>query len=275
MPDYLSFAEELARQAGAVLRQGYGRQFAVEHKGVRDLVTEYDRRSEALILGRIHDAFPDHAVLAEESGHVDAPEGGQGEYEWVVDPLDGTTNFAHGFPLFCVTLALTLRGRIIAGVIYDPLRDDMYSAAAGQGATLNGAPLRVSAVSDIGQALLVTGFPYDLRTNPHNNFAEFERFSVLSQAVRRPGSAALDCAWVAAGRADGYWEYRMKAWDVAAGILLTREAGGRATTATGEEDCLGQESILLTNGLLHDNMMMVLAEERPGSEAGASQPNAA
>ena len=259
MPDYLQVAEDLARQAGALLRQGYGQAFAIEHKGAINLVTEYDRRSEALILDGLHRAFPTHAVNAEESGQVGASSEG---YEWLIDPLDGTTNFAHGFPMFCVSLALTRHGALLAGAIYDPLRDEMYTARAGQGAALNGKPIHVSAVIDLDQALLSTGFPYDLRTNSNNNFAEFERFSRRVQAVRRPGSAALDCAWVAAGRADGYWEFRMNPWDVGAGVLLVREAGGQATTASGDPDCLGKDSIVLSNQHIHAQMLAVLREQK-------------
>src|SRR3990172_9130807 len=201
MSDWMTIAEHVAREAGAMLREGYGSAKTIEHKGVIDLVTEFDRRSEALIVSALRQAFPDHAIRAEEgSGNSPA-----GEYEWLVDPLDGTTNFAHGFPVFAVSLALTRRGKLLVGVVYDPLRDELYAAEAGRGATINGKPIQVSAETDLSHSLLATGFPYDIRTNPHNNLAQFAQFQLRSRAVRRAGSAALDCAWVAAERLDGYW----------------------------------------------------------------------
>jgi myo-inositol-1(or 4)-monophosphatase len=260
MSGILKTAEAIVREAGALLLAGYGRAHQIEHKGAIDLVTEFDHRSEALIVSRLGDAFPDHAIRAEEGG----PAGGASEYEWLVDPLDGTTNFAHGFPVFAVSLALTQRGQLAVGVVYDPLRDELYAAQAGRGATLNGRPIRVSTQATLDGALLGTGFPYDVRTNPHNNFAQFIRFQLRAQAVRRAGSAALDCCWVAAGRLEGYWEFRMKPWDIGAGALIVRAAGGCVTTATGAEDFLGRDSIVVSNGLVHAQMLEVLRE---GGEA--------
>jgi len=256
MPDFLKTAESIARAAGVILREGYAGEKNVAHKGAVDLVTEYDHRSEALIVARLREAFPAHAVVAEESGQNKVA----GEYEWLVDPLDGTTNFAHGFPVFAVSLALTRRGQLLAGVVYDPLRDELFAAEMGQGATLNRRPIRVSAEADLSRSLLATGFPYDIRTNPHNNFAQFVQFQLRSQTVRRAGSAALDCAYVAAGRLDGYWEFRVKAWDVGAGALIAREAGGRVTTAEGDENFLGRDSIVVSNGHVHAQMLRVLRE---------------
>jgi myo-inositol-1(or 4)-monophosphatase len=174
--------------------------------------------------------------------------------------LDGTTNFAHGVPLFAVSLALTHRGQLVVGVVYDPMRDELYAAEAGQGATLNGQRIAVSTQTDLGRALLVTGFPYDIRTNPRNNLAQFGQFQLRARAVRRIGSAALDCVWLAAGRFDGYWELHINPWDIAAGALIAREAGGRVTTVAGEENFLGRGSILLANGGLHEAMLSVLRE---------------
>ncbi|MCC6191480.1 MAG: inositol monophosphatase [Anaerolineales bacterium] len=256
MPDYLTLAIVAAREAGALLREGFGQATRVEHKGAIDLVTDYDRQAEALILARLRAAFPEHAINAEESGRTAGS-----AREWLVDPLDGTTNFAHGFPQFAVSLALTEHGRLTVGVVYDPLRDELFAARSGQGATLNGAAIRVSAVRSLDQALLTTGFPYDIRTNPRNNLAEFTRFQLRCQAVRRPGAAALDCAWVAAGRADGYWELRVSPWDVAAGALIAREAGGRVTSPAGGDDFLGQDAIVVSNGLIHAEMLAVLRDE--------------
>ena len=263
MADYLKTAEHLAREAGSLLREGHGQglasdagPIAYEHKGAVDLVTEYDRRSEKLILEGLRRAFPDHAFNSEEYGHS----AHRADYEWLVDPLDGTTNFAHAFPVFAVSLALVRRGQPLVGVIYDPVHDELFAAEAGQGATLNGRPLHVSAQTDLGQALLATGFPYDVRTNPRNNFDQFRQFYLRTQAVRRAGSAALDCAYVAAGRLDGYWELSIKPWDVGAGGLLVREAGGRATTPEADENYLACPTIVVSNGHIHAQMLRVLRE---------------
>jgi myo-inositol-1(or 4)-monophosphatase len=251
-------AERIAREAGAILREGYGRAVdkRIEHKGAIDLVTEFDRRSEAFILSALRREYPGHAIVAEESGR----RGERGEYEWLVDPLDGTTNFAHGLPPFSVSLALTRRGQLLVGAVYDPTRDELFSAEAGQGATLNGQPIHVSAEAELDKALLCTGFPYDVRTSPRNNFAQFFQFQLRAQAVRRLGSAAIDCCYVACGRLDGYWEFKMNPWDVGAGALIVREAGGRVTTETGDDDFLGRDSIVASNGRLHAQMVRVLKE---------------
>ena len=253
MSQYLDVAIAAARQAGAVVRDGYGRAVQITHKGAIDLVTDTDKRSETVILGLLRAAFPGHAIDSEESGQAAG-----NEFQWLVDPLDGTTNFAHKFPIFSVSIALTQNGRLIAGVVYDPIRDELFTAELGQGARLNGAALHVSATAALDAALLSTGFPYDVRTNPSNNLAEFERFQKSAQGVRRTGSAALDCSWVAAGRLDGFWELRLNPWDVGAGALIAREAGGRVTTYSGDEDFLGKASIVTSNGLIHAEMLALL-----------------
>jgi myo-inositol-1(or 4)-monophosphatase len=253
MTNFLEVAITAARQAGAIVREGYGEVVHVTHKGAIDLVTETDKRSEAAILATLRGAFPGHSINSEESGKAAGD-----EYEWLVDPLDGTTNFAHKFPVFSTSIALTFQRRLIVGVVYDPLRDELFSAEVGQGAHLNGAPMHVSETSALGQALLSTGFPYDVGTNPNNNLAEFTRFQLVSQGVRRTGSAALDCCWVAAGHLDGFWELRLNPWDVGAGALIAREAGGRVSTYSGDEDFLGKDSIVASNGVLHDAMLNVL-----------------
>jgi myo-inositol-1(or 4)-monophosphatase len=254
MSNYLRVATTAARQAGALVREGYGQAVHITHKGAIDLVTETDKRSEALILAAVREAFPGQAINAEESGRAAGD-----DYEWLVDPLDGTTNFAHKFPVFSVSIALTFRRQLLMGVVYDPLRDELFAAEAGQGARLNDTPIRVSATGALDQTLLATGFPYDVRTNPNNNLAEFERFARLAQGVRRTGSAALDCSWVAAGRLDGFWELRLNPWDIGAGALIVREAGGRVTTYSGDEDFLGKDSMVASNGALHAEMLRVLA----------------
>src|SRR6266498_1642563 len=264
MSDILQMTEVIIRQAGAMLLEGYGNVRQIQQKGVIDLVTEFDKRSEELIISSIQQKFPDHAILAEESGHNHTIS----EYQWVIDPLDGTTNFAHGIPIFSVSIGLLKNNSPVLGVVYDPLRNEMFSAEFGQGATLNNRPIRVSSRTDLGQAVISTGFPYDIRTNPQNNFAQFVQFQLRTQAVRHLGSAALDCTWTAMGRLDGYWEFGIKPWDIVAGALIVREAGGRVTSVDGDENFLSTDSILVSNSLLHEQMLRVLRE---GQEAPLPQ----
>jgi len=252
-------AAEMAREAGAVLRAGYGTLHTPERKGRIDLVTEYDRRSERLILERLRERFPGHAVLAEESGlHAtrDAP------VRWLIDPLDGTTNFAHNYPFFAVSIGVELEGELVAGAVFDPIRDEMFSAACGAGATLNDAPIRVSDIDRLEDALLVTGFPYDVREHPERHLPHFQTFLERAQGLRRDGSAALNLCYLAMGRFDGFWEADLSPWDLAAGVLLVREAGGRATRYDGEPLVLENREILASNGHLHPEMMEVLANAR-------------
>jgi myo-inositol-1(or 4)-monophosphatase len=263
--DILQTTEAIARKAGTVLREGYGNVHHIQHKGVIDLVTEFDKRSEDIVISSIQQNFPDHAILAEESGHHKTIS----EYQWVVDPLDGTTNFAHGIPVFSVSIGLLRNNSPIVGVVYDPLRNEMFSAEVGQGATLNNNPIYVSSQSDLAEAILSTGFPYDIRTSPRNNLAQFAQFQLRTQSVRHLGSAALDCAWTAMGRLDGYWEFGVKPWDVAAGALIVCEAGGRVSSVDRDEDFLSRDSILVSNSLLHEQMLRVLSK---GNEAPLPQP---
>ena len=256
MSDILSRIEDIARQAGAILRNGYGNVRHIQQKGAIDLVTEFDKRSEELVLTFLQKEFPTHAILAEESGRNEIVS----EYQWVIDPLDGTTNFAHALPMFSVSIGLLQNGEPILGVVYDPLRDELFSAELGQGAHMNGQPIHVSTRVDLGQAVISTGFPYDLRTNPVNNLAQFVQFQLRTQAVRHLGSAALDCTWTALGRLDGYWEFGVQPWDVVAGALIVREAGGTVTFIDGEGTFQSTASILVSNGLLHAQMLRVLAE---------------
>jgi myo-inositol-1(or 4)-monophosphatase len=258
MSDLLAMVEEIARQAGSLLAEGYGNVHHIHQKGPIDLVTEFDARAEDLIIASLRRLFPEHAILAEESGLMAT----ESEYQWVIDPLDGTTNFAHGVPVFSVSIALVRDNKPVLGVAYDPLRREMFSAEAGRGATLNRLPIHVSSQNDIGDAVLSTGFPYDVQTNPCNNFAEFARFTSLTRSIRHLGSAALDCAWTAAGRLDGYWEFGVKPWDIAAGMLIVREAGGRVTTVDRQEEILTGDSIVTSNGLLHEQMLQVLGDVR-------------
>ena len=243
-----------AREAGAILREGFGRTHVAERKGAIDLVTEYDKRSEALVLGRIHERFPNHRVLAEESG----TQGGQGAVRWVIDPLDGTTNFAHNYPFFCVSIGVEVDGRMAAGAIYDPVRDEMFAAAQGRGATLNDQPIRVSTVGTLQDALLVTGFPYDVREHPDRHLGPFRAFLTRAQALRRDGSAALNLAYLAMGRFDGFWELWLSPWDLAAGTLIVQEAGGQITRWNGSAFSIEGKELLASNGRLHEEMLDVL-----------------
>jgi len=245
----------LALEAGDIICEGFGTAMHVEHKGPVDLVTEFDRRSEALILAALRRDYPGDGLLSEESGS----NGIHGERTWIVDPLDGTTNFTHGIPIFAVTMALMDADGLRTGIVYDPLRREMFWAERGAGAFLDDRPLHVSQVSDLRRSLLVTGFPYDIATSRFNNLDHYGHFALRSQGVRRLGSAALDLAYLAAGRFEGYWDLQLSPWDVAAGALLIQEAGGRVTNIHGGEDFLQRDlTLLATNGHLHAAMLEVL-----------------
>ncbi len=252
-------AVELAREAGALLRGHVARVREIDHKGTIDLVTEADRASEALIAGRIREAFPRHRLIGEEGARgVPAVEGEAMPYGWVIDPLDGTTNFAHGYPHFAVSIALEYEGEPILGVVYDPMRDELFVAEQGQGATLNGEPIRVSTSRELIGSLLATGFPYDLsRRGPSN--ALWDAFNCRCQGVRRDGAAALNLCYVAAGRLDGFWEQPLQAWDVGAGAILVREAGGTVTALEGGRFDLYDHQVLATNGHLHAPMLEIIS----------------
>jgi myo-inositol-1(or 4)-monophosphatase len=252
----LNFAIQVARDAGRVLLEKAGRSLQVSNKGDINLVTEADLAAEKLIIERIRSRYPRHAILAEESG-ASVETGAASEWKWIIDPLDGTTNYAHGYPCFCVSIALERAGKIEIGVIYDPNLDELFAAERGQGATLNDRTIRVSDVDDLNNAMLCTGFPYDVRERP--NFARhFANFTMHAQAVRRDGSAALDLACIAAGRFDGFWEDGLNPWDVAAGVLLIEEAGGLVTDFTAAPLSIYHPKVLASNGLIHEEMMKVL-----------------
>jgi myo-inositol-1(or 4)-monophosphatase len=231
----------------------------VRAKGDIDLVTEADLASERLIIDRIRTHYPRHSILAEESGDSESgnPASGGSEWKWIVDPLDGTTNFAHAYPCFCVSLAVEKAGQLEIGVVYDPMRDEVFAAERGGGTTLNGRRIVVSEVAELNSALLCTGFPYDVRERPH--FAlDFTNFTMAAQAVRRDGSAALDLAYVACGRFDGFWEDGLNPWDVAAGVLLIQEAGGMVTDFSGGPLDIYTPKVLVSNGQIHEQMIRVL-----------------
>jgi myo-inositol-1(or 4)-monophosphatase len=253
--NYLEAAVEIAREAGKILREELDRPADITYKGDVDLVTQADRRSEETIVGRLRKYFPGHSIAAEEgTRHENAS-----EYCWHVDPLDGTTNFAHGYPCFCVSIALTHRNAVLAGVIYNPVYEELYAAARGEGATLNGRKISVSKVDRLATSLLCTGFPVHKRlANPNIHY--YWDFTLRSHGVRRDGSAALDLACVAAGRFDGFWEFGLKKWDTAAGVLLVEEAGGKVSDFAGEPYALGGRVILATNGLIHEEMRRIALE---------------
>jgi len=256
----LDFAIETAREAGRVLAERFGRaSLEVRHKGDIDLVTEADLAAERLIVERIRSHHPRHAILAEEAGAVERVAGASpSDYKWIIDPLDGTTNYAHGYPCFCVSIALERSGELIIGVIYNPTRDEMFAAERGAGATLNGRRIRVSEINDLNQAMVCTGFPYDVRAR--GDFARhFHNFIMHAQSVRRDGSAALDLAYVACGRFDGFWEEGLRPWDVAAGAIIIEEAGGRVSRYDNSPLDIYRSPIMSSNGLLHEAMMGVLA----------------
>lgn len=251
--EYLDFAVTLAREAGDVLKHYMTREKQVELKGRANLVTVADKESEALIIRRIRERYPNHAILAEESGAS-----GAGEAQWIIDPLDGTTNFAHRYPFFCVSIGFELHGEIVCGAVYDPCRDEMFSGARGQGSFFNGERLRVSDVSPLASALLLTGFPYGVREKIKTAMSQFEAFIIESQAVRRGGSAALDLCYTAMGRCDGFWELDLQPWDTAAGIVILEEAGGHVTDFKGGPFSVYKKEILASNGKIHQEMMDVL-----------------
>ena len=257
MQPTLSDLERLARQAGEILRLGYEQEHQVDYKGAIDLVTEVDHQSEDLLLGEIKRLFPEHRIVSEEIGLVPGRAGDQ----WYVDPLDGTVNYAHGIPFFTVSIAYAHDGLVTLGVVYDPMRDELFAAERGRGARLNGRSLRVSKVMELQRSLLVTGFAYDAWSNPVNNLENYGRFAKMTQGVRRMGSAALDLCYVAAGRFEGYWELSVKPWDIAAGGLVALEAGATVTKTDGLADFITPPcSVLAAPPAIHAKMLDVLAE---------------
>ena len=253
----LSFAIDTARAAGHLLLEKYGRITAITKKGDYNLVTEADLASEALIIERIKSHYPRHTILAEESGDTIVVDGDR-QWKWIIDPLDGTTNFAHGYPCFCVTLALEHEGEIVIGVTYDPTRNELFTAEKGQGASLNFKPVHVSSTPKMSESLLVTGFPYDFKDR--NDFARhLTAFLLGARGVRRDGSAAIDMAYVACGRFDGFWEEGLNPWDVAAGVLMVNEAGGKVTNYDGTPLSIYKPPICASNGAIHAEMLAVLS----------------
>jgi myo-inositol-1(or 4)-monophosphatase len=252
----LNLAIDAALEAGNLLKKNVGKVKQIEYKGgnATNLVTEIDKKSEEIIIGKIKQKYPDHDFLGEESGYAKVTS----EFRWIIDPLDGTTNYAHGLPIFSVTIGLEYKGEIILGVVYNPSLDEMFTAEKGKGAYLNKRPIAVSKTGKLIESLVVTGFPYTVNENPEPEITHFRNFIVESQAVRRLGSAAIDLAYVACGRFDGFWEGTLNAWDMSAGVLLVTEAGGMWTDYQGKPSSVYNKHVLTSNGLIHDEMLRVL-----------------
>ena len=252
---YLPKLTAIAREAGALLMEYFDKNIRIEYKGDADLVTAADRKSEALIRERIRQTWPGHDVMGEEEGLRDTGS----EFRWYVDPLDGTTNFAHGFPVFCVSMALQHKGVMVAGACYDPTRNEMFAAERGKGATLNGRPIHVSRTAQLKESLVGTGFPSHKRHKSPNIYF-YHQITLRTHGVRRAGSAALDLCYVACGRTDGFWEFNLNPWDTAAGVLLVEEAGGRVTNFAGGPFELSSRETLASNGLIHDALIREFGE---------------
>jgi myo-inositol-1(or 4)-monophosphatase len=251
---FLGVAWEAANAAGEIIGRAWQQPKTIGYKGAIDLVTTTDREAEHKIVEVIRRHFADHAILAEEETDL---RGNNKDYRWIVDPLDGTTNFAHSYPNFCVSIALESAGEVILGLVYDPLRGECFKAVKGEGATLNGSPIRVSGVKELDNALLATGFPYDRRENADFYLSFFKGFLTRCQGIRRNGSAALDLCYLACGRVDGFWELKLKPWDIAAGSLIAAEAGGRLSDFGGNYFTIWANETLASNGIIHNEMVEI------------------
>ena len=261
MKGYLEIAQSAAVKAGTILRERISGNREVTYKGEINLVTEMDRLAERMVVGTILEAFPDHGVLAEEEAKI---ENGS-EFVWIIDPLDGTTNYAHRYPNFAVSIGLERAGDVIVGVVYDPMREELFSAEKGQGAYLNGKSIAVSRNDVLIRSLLATGFPYDRAVSKENNLNYFNALIMASQEIRRSGSASLDLCSVAAGRLDGYWELKLQPWDVAAGSLIVREAGGTVSDFTGTRYGIRDNEIVASNGRIHGFILDTLNAVKCGA----------
>ena len=257
LQNFKKTALEAAHVGGEILKKYAESGFEIEHKSRLSLVTDADKASEQAIVTLIKKAYPTHQILAEEEGmhsnHLSP-------YKWIIDPLDGTTNFTHGFPSYNVSIGLEYKNQCILGIVLDPTRPELFVAEYGCGATCNGVPIKVSGVNELGKSLLVTGFGYDLRETPENNLDEFCRFTLCAQGVRRTGAAALDLCYVASGRFDGFWEMKLHPWDTAAGVVILREAGGKLTNYEGQPYSIYGKKMVASNGLIHDQILEVLGK---------------
>jgi len=247
-------AIQAALKGGAIVQKCKDRIKRVSYKGVVNLVTEADRLSEDAIIKIIQKEFPEHNILTEESKGYEK----ESDYKWIIDPLDGTTNYAHGFPVYCISIALEKEGEVILGVVYNPVMDELFVSEKNKGTFLNGKRIHVSITSELSKSLLATGFPYDIRESQANNLDHFENLALKAQAIRRAGAAALDLCYLAKGIFDGFWELKLSPWDTAAGSLMVKEAGGKVTDFSGKRFSIYQKNILATNGKIHTQMMNVL-----------------
>jgi len=259
--EYLMASEEAARKAGRLLKENINKSDEIYYKGAVDLVTPFDTKAQRTIFDHLSSFFPDHDYLAEEG----LSQNKGAEMRWIIDPLDGTTNYAHHYPVFTISIALERKSEIVLGLVYDPMREEMFSALKGKGAFLNGKKISVSDIDELDKSLLATGFPYDVRISHKNNILHFNNFIIRAQGIRRCGSAAMDLCYVACGRYDGFWELKLKPWDTAAGVLIVREAGGQVSDFRGGEFSISGSEILATNGSIHQQMadILELKEFRP------------
>ncbi len=256
MKDFRELAVKAAKEAGDILRENLGKIKRIDYKGRVSLVTDIDRKAEERIISLIKERYPSHDILTEERRIKE--KGSQ--YKWIIDPLDGTTNYVHGYPRYCVSIALEKNGEVIKGVVYDPVPDELFLAEKGKGATLNGRRISVSKINKLDKSLLATGFPYDRRERADEYLRIYREFMVNSQGVRRDGAAALNLCYTANGRFDGFWEERLAPWDVAAGSLIVSEAGGRVTDFKGDKLDIYEKEILASNGKIHREMGEILAK---------------
>jgi myo-inositol-1(or 4)-monophosphatase len=259
--EYLMASEEAARKAGRLLKENINKSNEIYYKGAVDLVTPFDTKAQRTIFDYLSSFFPDHDYLAEEG----LSQNKGAEMRWIIDPLDGTTNYAHHYPVFTISIALERKSEIVLGLVYDPMREEMFSALKGKGAFLNGKKISVSDIDELDKSLLATGFPYDVRISHKNNILHFNNFIIRAQGIRRCGSAAMDLCYVACGRYDGFWELKLKPWDTAAGAFIVREAGGQVSDFRGGEFSISGSEILATNGSIHQQMadILELKEFRP------------
>ena len=255
MDDLKRVLLDATKEAGKIILKNFNGVFKIDHKeGINNLVTEVDKLAETRIIEVIRKAFPAHSIISEEVGELIKPS----DYQWIIEPIDGTVNFAHGIPICCVSIGLMYNGQLLMGAVFNPMMDELFVAEKGQGATLNGQPIKVSVKSNFKTAFLVTGFPYNWPDGAEHPIKVFERLVLEGLPVRRLGSAAIDLCWVACGRFDGFWEYNLQPWDVAAGYLIVQEAGGRVTDFAGKEYDVFDKETLATNGLIHDDMLRVI-----------------
>ena len=255
MDDLKRVLLDATKEAGKIILKNFNGVFKIDHKeGINNLVTEVDKLAETRIIEVIRKAFPAHSIISEEVGELIKPS----DYQWIIDPIDGTVNFAHGIPICCVSIGLMYNGQLLMGAVFNPMMDELFVAEKGQGATLNGQPIKVSVKSNFKTAFLVTGFPYNWPDGAEHPIKVFERLVLEGLPVRRLGSAAIDLCWVACGRFDGFWEYNLQPWDVAAGYLIVQEAGGRVTDFSGKEYDVFDKETLATNGLIHEDMLGVI-----------------